>query len=87
VDLVGVNNRDLRSFDVDVNTSLRLIDKIPAGKIAITESGISNVNMIITLRQAGFKGFLIGETFMKAADPGRAFADFVVGLKPINPAL
>jgi len=83
VDIVGVNNRDLKSFNVDINTSLRLIEKIPANNIAITESGISDVNTIITLKQAGYKGFLIGETFMKTTDPGKAFADFVVGLRPI----
>lgn len=80
-DIVGVNNRDLKTFKVDINTSLLLINKIPANKIAITESGISDVETIVTLKQAGFKGFLIGETFMKEADPGKAFADFVVGLK------
>jgi indole-3-glycerol phosphate synthase len=49
----------------------------------VTESGISNTETIVTLRRAGFKGFLIGETFMKEADPGQAFANFVAGLKPI----
>jgi len=82
VDMVGINNRDLKTFNVDINTSLQLINKIPTSKIAITESGISDVETIVTLRKAGFKGFLIGETFMKEADPGKAFADFVVGLKP-----
>ena len=83
VDMVGINNRDLKTFNVDINTSLQLINKIPANKIAISESGISDVATIVTLRKAGFKGFLIGETFMKEADPGKAFADFVVGLKPV----
>lgn len=81
VDMVGVNNRNLKTFEVDINTSLKLVDKIPAGKPAITESGISSVDSIVALRQAGFKGFLIGETFMKEADPGKAFAEFVTGLK------
>jgi indole-3-glycerol phosphate synthase len=80
VDMVGVNNRDLKTFKVDIQTSLRLINKIPTNKLAITESGISNVETIVTLRQAGFKGFLIGETFMKEADPGKAFADFAAAL-------
>ena len=83
VDMVGINNRDLKTFNVDINTSLQLINKIPTNKIAIAESGISNVETIVTLRKAGFKGFLIGETFMKEADPGKAFADFVAGLKPV----
>jgi indole-3-glycerol phosphate synthase len=88
VDVVGVNNRDLKTFRVDINTSLVLINKIPTGKIVITESGISNVETIVTLKRAGFKGFLIGETFMKEADPGKAFKKFIDELKTaINPDL
>ena len=84
VDLVGVNNRDLKTFKVDVNISLELINKIPTNKIAIAESGISDVETIVTLKQAGFRGFLIGETFMKEADPGKAFERFAIGLKPVQ---
>ncbi len=80
VDLVGVNNRNLKTFEVDINTSLGLIDKIPKDKPAVAESGISEVATIRTLRNAGFKGFLIGENFMKTDDPGKAFADFVQAL-------
>ena len=80
VDLVGVNNRNLKTFEVDINTSLQLIDKIPKTKPAVAESGISNAETLATLRQAGFKGFLIGETFMKEAEPGKAFAEFVATL-------
>lgn len=83
VDIVGVNNRNLKTFEVDINTSLRLFNKIPTGKIIITESGISNVETIVTLKQAGFKGFLIGETFMRESDPGKAFKNFVTGLSPV----
>ena len=81
VDLVGVNNRNLKTFEVNIQTSLDLIHKIPSNKLAIAESGISDVNTIVTLRNAGFKGFLIGENFMKEADPSIAFADFVHQLK------
>lgn len=77
VDLVGVNNRNLKTFEVDITTSLQLIGKIPASKPAVAESGISNPETLATLRDAGFKGFLIGETFMKEEDPGKAFAAFV----------
>lgn len=77
VSMVGVNNRNLKTFEVDINTSLQLIDKIPAGKPAIAESGISSIDTIVTLRNAGFKGFLIGETFMKEENPGQAFENFV----------
>lgn len=77
VDLVGVNNRDLKTFEVNIETSLQLIERIPATKPAVAESGISDVETIVTLRNAGFKGFLIGETFMKTPDPGKAFGGFV----------
>ncbi len=81
VDLVGVNNRNLKTFEVSIDTSLGLINKIPKEKPAVTESGISDVDTIVTLRQAGFSGFLIGENFMKQASPSVAFADFVNQLK------
>ncbi len=79
--MVGVNNRNLKTFEVDIQTSLSLFEKIPADKPAVAESGISNVDTILTLRQAGFKGFLIGENFMKHAQPSVAFRDFVQELK------
>lgn len=81
VDMIGVNNRNLKTFEVDINVSLELISKIPAGKPAIAESGISSIDSIVTLRQAGFKGFLIGENFMKEEHPGKAFEEFVNELK------
>jgi len=81
VDFVGVNNRNLKTFEVDINTSLRLFNYIPADKPAIAESGISNTDTIVTLKRAGFKGFLIGENFMKQAQPSVAFADFVNELR------
>ena len=81
VDVVGVNNRDLKTFSVDINRSIALRNKIPPGKMAIAESGISNVDTISRLRQFGFKGFLIGENFMKEPDPSIAFASFVNQLK------
>lgn len=81
VDLVGVNNRNLKTFEVSIAASLDLIDLIPREKPAVAESGIADVDTIVTLRNAGFKGFLIGETFMKQADPSVAFADFVNQLK------
>lgn len=77
VDMVGVNNRNLKNFEVSINTSLQLVKNIPSDKIAIAESGINHVDTIITLKKAGFKGFLIGEHFMKETNPADAFADFV----------
>jgi indole-3-glycerol phosphate synthase len=81
VSMVGVNNRNLKTFEVDINTSLSLVEKIPAEKPAIAESGISSVDTIKILRDAGFKGFLIGENFMKEENPGKAFEEFVIELK------
>lgn len=81
VDIVGVNNRDLKTFTVDVNRSIQLSEKIPADKIKISESGISDADTIVRLRQFGYKGFLIGENFMRHPDPSIAFADFVNVLK------
>ena len=81
VDLVGVNNRNLKDFIVNIEASVQLIKQIPNNKIAIAESGISNTDTILTLREAGFRGFLIGENFMKQPKPAIAFADFVSELK------
>jgi indole-3-glycerol phosphate synthase len=77
VDLVGVNNRNLKDFVVNVEASAELIKEIPTNKVAVAESGINNTDTIVFLRKAGFKGFLIGEHFMKQLDPTIAFADFV----------
>lgn len=81
IDLVGVNNRNLKTFETSLQTSFDLIEKIPKDKVAISESGITTAQDIIALRQAGFKGFLIGENFMKEADPAAAFGHFVETLK------
>jgi indole-3-glycerol phosphate synthase len=81
VQLVGVNNRDLKTFKVDINRSIELSKKIPADKIKIAESGIDDVGTIKLFREAGFKGFLIGERFMKESDPGETFKQFVQKLK------
>ncbi len=71
-DLIGVNNRDLRTFKVDVNTALRLAEPIPQNAISVAESGIGNGADIARLRAAGYKAFLIGESLMKAESPGEA---------------
>jgi indole-3-glycerol phosphate synthase len=79
--LIGINNRDLKTFKVDIERSLQMAERLPAGKIKIAESGISSVENITLFRKHGFRGFLIGETFMKEPDPTIAFADFVNQLK------
>jgi indole-3-glycerol phosphate synthase len=71
-DAIGVNNRDLSSFEVTLDTSLALIDRIPSQVIRVTESGIFTAQDIARLRQAGFDAFLIGESLMRQPDPGAA---------------
>ncbi|WP_428328043.1 indole-3-glycerol phosphate synthase TrpC [Mucilaginibacter sp.] len=77
LDAIGVNNRNLADFTVSVETSYRLAEHIPAEFLKISESAISNPETIKQLKLAGFNGFLIGENFMKQADPGQAMLDFV----------
>ena len=81
VDVVGVNNRDLKTFVVDINNYLELAKQIPADVVKISESGIDNVASINLLKEHGFKGFLMGEKFMKEKNPGLAFQNFAVQLK------
>lgn len=83
-EIVGVNNRDLKTFTVDIQRSIALSKQIPAGKIKIAESGIHNVHTIGVLKEAGFTGFLIGENFMTQANPAAAFAEFVYELKNMS---
>ncbi len=71
---IGVNNRDLKTFEVSQETSLALIDRIPASVVRVTESGIATREDIARLRQAGYDAFLIGESLMRQADPGEALA-------------
>lgn len=80
-EIVGVNNRDLKTFTVDINRSIALSKKIAPDKIKIAESGIHDIETIGIFRDAGFRGFLIGENFMKQPDPTIAFASFVEQLK------
>ena len=76
-DLCGINNRHLGSFVTDVATSFRLAERLPKEAVKVSESGISNPEMVRELRAAGFRGFLIGETFMKTPDPGVALNEFI----------
>jgi indole-3-glycerol phosphate synthase len=81
IDVIGINNRNLETFKTDVQTSVELINKINFDKPLISESGIDNVDTILQLRDLGFKGFLIGEYFMKQQNPAIAFADFMKTLQ------
>lgn len=76
-DLYGINNRNLGTFETDINNSFQLIERLPAEGVKVSESGISDPDTIRQLRACGYKGFLIGETFMKEADPGLALKNFI----------
>jgi indole-3-glycerol phosphate synthase len=82
VDVIGINNRNLNTFVTDVQVSFDLGDKIPDEFVKISESGISQPQTVIDLRQAGFRGFLMGENFMKTDNPGQALNDFISQLVP-----
>ena len=70
--LIGVNNRDLRTFETRIETTLGLLERMPADRIVITESGIASPADVARLRSHGVNAFLVGEAFMRAPDPGRA---------------
>jgi len=72
--LVGINNRNLRTFEVSLATTLDLLPRIPPGRLVVTESGISAPADVARMREAGVNAFLVGEAFMRAADPGAALA-------------
>lgn len=80
VDLVGINNRNLRTFDVNLEHSVKLAQQIPDRFIKVAESGINDVENIRYLKQFGFQGFLIGEYFMKQKSPAEAFKNFSYAL-------
>jgi indole-3-glycerol phosphate synthase len=79
-DMCGINNRNLGSFITDVENSFRLAELLPKDAVKVSESGISNPDTVRALRQTGFRGFLIGENFMKTADPGQALNEFITQL-------
>ena len=81
IDMVGVNNRNLKTFELSLETSKRLSDLIPFDKVKISESGISSIEAIQDLKQFGYQGFLIGENFMKTGDPGIAAMQFLKELR------
>lgn len=81
ISIVGVNNRDLKSFEVDYERSKKLFDQLPGDALKITESGLSKVETCVMLYKHGFRGFLIGEQFMKQEDPGAACQHFISKFK------
>ncbi len=77
VDMIGVNNRNLKTFEVSTETSIELAKYIPDSTVKISESGIDKPETIVSLRSHGFKGFLIGENFMRTEDPGLSALNFI----------
>jgi indole-3-glycerol phosphate synthase len=75
--IIGVNNRDLRTFQVTLSTSERLIAEVPRDRILISESGLQSADSLLRLRKVGFRGFLIGEALMRASDPETALRNLV----------
>ena len=77
LDLIGVNNRNLKTFKVSIQNSIDLYSKIPTEFVRISESGINDPKSVVQLKACGYQGFLIGEYFMKSANPGKKCANFV----------
>ncbi|MCZ8022600.1 MAG: indole-3-glycerol phosphate synthase TrpC [Cyclobacteriaceae bacterium] len=82
VDVVGINNRNLKTFEVSIENSMRLLSLLPKDKIKIAESGIDNIDTIKQLKEAGFEGFLMGEYFMKQPKPEWAAKQLIASLQP-----
>jgi indole-3-glycerol phosphate synthase len=82
-DLIGINSRNLRTFDVNIETALQLAEKIPADCVRVAESGIQSGSDLSRLRSAGYEAFLIGESLMKAEHPGEALARLIEEAKMV----
>lgn len=78
--IIGINNRNLGSFDTRVEKSFKMIGQLPTEAVLISESGISNPKTVYELRQAGYQGFLIGENFMKTEQPGESLKQFIADI-------
>ncbi len=81
VAMVGVNNRNLGSFHTDIANSFKMVEYLPSDKILVSESGISSPESIIALREVGYRGFLIGESFIKEENPALALSNFIAEIK------
>ncbi|ARV10364.1 indole-3-glycerol phosphate synthase [Winogradskyella sp. PC-19] len=81
LDMLGVNNRNLKTFEVSLETSKKLSTQIPDDFVKVSESGISSVSAIKELKPYGYKGFLIGENFMKTNNPGESALEFIQNLE------
>ena len=81
IDMIGINNRNLGTFFTDVENSFRLAGQLPQDAVLVSESGISDPEIVKRLRAAGFRGFLIGETFMKTPQPGETLQNFLQAIQ------
>lgn len=81
IDILGVNNRNLKTFEVGIATSLSLADSIPSSLVKISESGLRKAESVVRLKEAGYQGFLVGTHFMASDDPARACAKFITEIK------
>ena len=81
IDMIGINNRNLKDFKVDMDRSLKLLSRLPGNAVKISESGLSDPETVDYLRSRGFRGFLMGESFMKSENPAAACSDFIARLK------
>jgi indole-3-glycerol phosphate synthase len=73
--LIGINNRNLKTFEVSLDTTLALMREVPPGRLLVSESGIRSRDDVLHLGAAGINAFLVGEAFMRTADPGQALAE------------
>jgi len=83
-DLIGVNSRNLRNFEVNLQTALRLVEKVPSSCVRVAESGIQSGADLARLRSAGYDAFLIGESLMKAKRPGEELAKLMNEAKAVG---
>jgi len=84
IEIVGINNRNLNTFEVDIENSIRMAEKLGNAFVKVAESGIKSPEDVIRFKQYGFDGFLIGENFMKNANPSFAFQSFVLNLQKLK---
>ena len=87
VDAIGVNNRNLETFEVSIAASLELVSALPAEAVKVSESGLNDPQAVVELRSSGYQGFLIGEHFMREADPGKACREFIRQVQHIEELL
>lgn len=85
-EIIGINNRNLRDFKVEINHSCELLDLLPGAAVRVAESGIDSPESLISLKRMGFQAFLIGERFMRHEAPGKAFEDFMNSVKMLENA-